>query len=49
VNKALENNSWITKIDLDQGFEVEHIQQFVTLWKVIFNVQLPEGVKYAII
>jgi hypothetical protein len=31
VNKAMDDNSWITNIDLQLGFDVEHFQQFSTL------------------
>jgi hypothetical protein len=41
----LENDSRVANIDLEQGFDVEHIQQFVNLWERIFNVHLSEGVK----
>jgi hypothetical protein len=45
VKKALNNNSWITHIDLDHGFQVEHIQQFVILWELVSNTHLSEGIK----
>jgi hypothetical protein len=31
VKEALENDSRVANIDLEQGFDVEHIQQFVNL------------------
>jgi hypothetical protein len=31
VNKAMDDNSWITNIDLQLGLDVEHFQQFSTL------------------
>jgi hypothetical protein len=45
VKKVLENNFWVSQINLRQGLEAEHIQQVVTLWELASNVKLSIGIK----
>jgi hypothetical protein len=40
VPKALEYNFWFNQINIDEGFDLEHIQQFVTLWKLLSDIHL---------
>ena len=40
VQKALDDNFWINHLNLQQGFEVAHIHEFVTLWDLTANTHL---------
>ena len=42
VAQATQNNAWIHKIKLGNGFTVEHLRQCVELWALIQNVELCE-------
>ena len=44
VKKALENNSWVSNITVQQGFGIDHIQQFVSLWEMVSEVNLHNDV-----
>jgi hypothetical protein len=43
--KALQNNSWVNQVDLRQGFEVEHIQNFIALWEMVTKIDLTIRIK----
>lgn len=40
VKEALENNVWITWIDMTNDLSVDHIQEFYHLWEMLSVVQL---------
>ena len=40
VSKALYNNWWISKINMDEGLTVDHITQYIALWGKLENVHL---------
>jgi hypothetical protein len=42
VNKALENDFWVSKINMQSGLSVEHIVQFSKLWEMLQNVHLED-------
>jgi hypothetical protein len=42
VAQALNGNTWVSKVDLEQGFSMDHLSQFVDLWGLINNFQLDE-------
>jgi hypothetical protein len=37
VAQALNGNAWISKVDLEKGFSMDHLSQFVDLWGLINN------------
>jgi hypothetical protein len=42
VSKALHDNSWVEKIDLEKSFTIHHFNQFLELWMLLSTVQLNE-------
>jgi hypothetical protein len=40
VKKALENDFWVSQINMQTGLSVEHIVQFSKLWEMLQNVHL---------
>ena len=40
VHKGLENDFWVSQINTQDGLTVEHISQFVNLWRALHDVQL---------
>jgi hypothetical protein len=49
VYKALSNDSWIHKINLQHGLSTEHISQFIALWGKMNHVQLNHDVADSIV
>jgi hypothetical protein len=45
VNKALEDNAWAQKINLDESFALEHLSQLLELWAKLQGVHLNEEVE----
>jgi hypothetical protein len=45
AKKALGNNFWINEIDISHGLDMENIQHFVTLWKLLSDVHLMQDVQ----
>jgi hypothetical protein len=45
VNKVLEDNAWVQKINLDESFTLEHLSQFLELWAKLQAVHLNEEVE----
>jgi hypothetical protein len=33
---------WANQIDIGEGIDMEHIQQFVTLWELVSNIHLEQ-------
>lgn len=48
VSKALEDNDWVRRIDMQEGLTVDLIQQFFNLWVKVQEVQLVVRTKDAI-
>jgi hypothetical protein len=44
VNKAMSNHGWISKINLDAVFTIQHIRQYISLWVKLSEVSLNEDV-----
>jgi hypothetical protein len=42
VRKTMEDNFWANQIDIREGIDMEHIQQFVTLWELVSNIHLEQ-------
>jgi hypothetical protein len=42
VSKALENNFWVSKINMQDGLSVEYIVQFANLWEPVSNLQMDQ-------
>jgi hypothetical protein len=42
VSKALHDNSYVTKIDLEKSFTIHHFNQFLELWVLLSTIQLNE-------
>jgi len=40
VDKALENDFWITQINMQDGFSVQHIFQFYKFWEMLQHIHL---------
>jgi hypothetical protein len=40
VRKGMENDFWVSHLNLQDGLSVEHISQFVTLWRALQDIQL---------
>jgi hypothetical protein len=40
VSKAMENNSWVSQINMQDGLSVEHIVKFANLWELVSNLQM---------
>ena len=40
VKKALQDNSWVSNLNIHNDFGIDHIQQFVSLWELIAQTQL---------
>ena len=43
VKKSLDNNIWISNLNMDNVFIIIHIQQFVTLCELLAGIQLAPG------
>jgi hypothetical protein len=41
----MQNNAWISKIKMDTNLTIPHIQQYITLWGELKDVQLREDVE----
>jgi hypothetical protein len=50
VKRPLEENFWVSQINFQNGFDTEDLQQFVTLWELVSDVQLdhlrPDTIKW---
>ena len=44
INKALLDNSWVTKIKMDENFTFDHVAQLVDLWILVQDVNLDHDV-----
>jgi hypothetical protein len=42
IKKSLTNDAWIAKINMNANITMEHIQQFVTLWALLQEINLVE-------
>jgi hypothetical protein len=40
VHKDLEEDFWVSQLNIQEGLSVEHIHQFYKLWEMLANVQL---------
>jgi hypothetical protein len=40
ICKALEDDFWVSKINIQEGLNVCHLHQFCKLWEMLANVQL---------
>jgi hypothetical protein len=45
VKKAMSNHGWISKINLDAVFTIQHIRQYISLWVKLSEVSLNEDVE----
>jgi hypothetical protein len=45
VNKALEANTWVGKINLDENFTIHHLSQYINLWAKLQEVHLIEEIE----
>jgi hypothetical protein len=45
VAHALQNNAWVHKVGLGDGFSFEHLSQFVELWGLIQNFHLNDNIE----
>jgi hypothetical protein len=45
VKKVLLNNGWISKINMEAEFTVEHIHQYIGLWVKLADVSLHEDIE----
>lgn len=43
VRKAIQNGAWVDKIRFSNGLTVAHIQEFISLWTLVTQVQLQDN------
>ena len=45
VQPALQHDTWISHIRLNEGLSLEHLRQFVNLWGLLQDIHLDAGME----
>jgi hypothetical protein len=49
IKKAMDNDAWIGKININEAFSLNHATQYGVLWRQLSHVQLENGVEVDIV